>query len=161
MARLSRVLAAITEPVDLAAIKGVVEELTGQIFDPGEDWRESLFDHLVTNEYVFQTTQILKQPKRLNEAAWQTSQRIAMSRLPEGDQANAELLAYLILGAAAQKRRRVAAAAQGPLLPAGPGRDGGRPGRDRGRPQAAPLPVAERCQGAATPVGTTTPSSRS
>ena len=47
MARLSRVLAAVTEPVDLAAIKGVVEELTGQIFDPGDDWRESLFDHLV------------------------------------------------------------------------------------------------------------------
>ena len=103
MARLSRILAAITEPVDLAAIKGVVEELTGQIFDPGEDWRESLFDHLVTNEYVYQTTQILKQPKRLDEAAWQTSQRIAMSRLPQGDRANAELLAYLILGAAAQK----------------------------------------------------------
>ena len=103
VARLSRILAATTEPVDLAAIKGVVEELTGQIFDPGEDWRESLFDHLVTNEYVFQTTQVLKNPNRLNEAAWQTSQRIAMSRLPEGDEANAELLAYLILGAAAQK----------------------------------------------------------
>ena len=101
--RLSRILAATTEPVDLAAIKGVVEELTGQVFEPGQDWRESLFDHLVTNEYVFQTTQVLKNPNRLNEAAWQTSQRIAMSRLPEGDQANAELLAYLILGAAAQK----------------------------------------------------------
>ena len=81
----------------------MVEELTGQIFDPGEDWRESLFDHLVTNEYVYQTTQILKQPKRLNEAAWQTSQRLAAGRLPEGDRANAELLAYLVLGAAAQK----------------------------------------------------------
>ena len=102
-ARLSRVLAAITDPVDLGAIKEVVEELTGQIFEPGEDWRESLFDHLLTNEYVFQTTQVLKFPKRLGEAAWQTSQRIAMSRLNEGDKANTELLAYLILGAAAQK----------------------------------------------------------
>ena len=44
------------------AIKDVVEELTGQIFEPGEDWREALFDHLVTNEYVFQTTQVLKFP---------------------------------------------------------------------------------------------------
>ena len=35
------------------AIKDVVEELTGQIFEPGDDWRESLFDHLVTNEYVY------------------------------------------------------------------------------------------------------------
>jgi hypothetical protein len=103
MARLGRVLAAVTEPVKLDVIKSVVEELTGQIYDPGENWRESLFDHLVTNEYVYQTTQILKQPKRLNEAAWQTSQRLAAGRLPEGDQANAELLACLVLGAAAQK----------------------------------------------------------
>ena len=103
MARLGRILAAVTEPVKLDVIKGVVEELTGQIFDPGEDWRDSLFDHLVTNEYVYQTTQILKHPKRLNEAAWQTSQRLAAGRLPEGDQANAELLACLVLGAAAQK----------------------------------------------------------
>ena len=103
MARLARVLAAVTEPVKIDVIKGVVEELTGQIFDPGDDWRDSLFDHLVSNEYVYQTTQILKQPKRLNEAAWQTSQRLAAGRLPEGDLANAELLAYLVLGAAAQK----------------------------------------------------------
>ena len=103
MARLGRVLAAVTEPVKVDVIKGVVEELTGQIFDPGEDWRESLFDHLVTNEYVYQATQILKQPKRLNEAAWQTSQRLAAGRLPEGERANAELLACLVLGAAAQK----------------------------------------------------------
>ena len=103
MDRLSRILAAVTEPVDLEAIKGVVEELTGQIFEPGDDWREALFDHLVTNEYVYQTTQILKHPKRLSEAAWQTSQRVAMSRLAEGERASAELLAYLILGAAARK----------------------------------------------------------
>jgi len=102
-ARLSRALAAITDPVDLGAIKEVVEELTGQIFEPGDDWREALFDHLLTNEYVYQTTQILRVPKRLNEVAWQTSQRIAMSRLAEGDKANAELLTYLILGAAAQR----------------------------------------------------------
>ncbi len=103
MARLARVLEAVTEPLNVAEIKEVVEELTGQIFDPGQNWRESLFDHLVTNEYVYQTTQILMYPKRLNDAAWQTSQRLAMGRLPEGDGANAELLAYLVLGAAAQK----------------------------------------------------------
>jgi ATP-dependent helicase YprA (DUF1998 family) len=103
MARVGRVLSAVTEPVNIAVIKGIVEELTGQIFEPGESWRDSLFDHMVTNEYVFQATQILKNPKRLNEAAWQTSQRLAMGRLPEGDRASAELLAYLVLGAAAQK----------------------------------------------------------
>jgi DEAD/DEAH box helicase/Helicase conserved C-terminal domain/Domain of unknown function (DUF1998) len=103
MSRLGRVLDAITEPVKIQEVKGVIEEITGQIFEPGKDWQESLFDHLVSNEYVFQTTQILRQPKRLNEAAWQTSQRLAMGRLPEGDRANAELLCYLVLGAAARK----------------------------------------------------------
>ena len=81
----------------------MVEELTGQAFDPGEKWQEKLFDLLITNEYVFQSTQVLQKPKRLEEAAWATSQRVAMGRLAQGDQANAELLAYLVLGAAAQK----------------------------------------------------------
>ncbi len=103
MARLGRVLAAVTEPVNVGEVKGIVEELTGQIFEPGQEWRDSLFDHLVNNEYVYQATKILEYPKRLNEAAWQTSQRLATGRLPEGDRANSELLAYLVLGAAAQK----------------------------------------------------------
>ena len=103
MGRVGRVLSAVTEPVKVDVVKGIVEELTGQIFEPGENWRDSLFDHLVTNEYVFQATQILKHPKWLNNAAWQTSQRLALGRLPEGDRASAELLAYLVLGAAAQK----------------------------------------------------------
>ena len=34
--RLGRVLEAISEPVNLANIKAIVEELTGQVFDPGE-----------------------------------------------------------------------------------------------------------------------------
>jgi ATP-dependent helicase YprA (DUF1998 family) len=103
MDRLARVLNAVTEPVNIGEIKGVVEELTGQIFDPGEDWQDALYDHLVTNEYVYQTTQILKYPKWLADAAWQTSQRVAMGRLPEGERANAELLCCLVLGAAARK----------------------------------------------------------
>jgi hypothetical protein len=97
------VLDAVTEPVKVQEIKNIVEELTGQTFQPGADWQEALFDHLVTNEYVFQATQILKHPKRLNEAAWQTSQQLALGRLPEGDRANSELLCYLVLGAAARK----------------------------------------------------------
>ena len=95
-------LAAITEPVNVQEAKGIVEELTGQTFQPGADW-QGPFDHLVTNGGVYQATQILKHPKRLNEAAWQTSQRLALGRLPEGDQANSELLCYLVLGAAARK----------------------------------------------------------
>jgi len=103
MERLGRVLAAVTEPADVPAIKAVVEELTGQLFDPGDDWTEALFDHLVTNEYVFQATSVLKRPGKLDEAAWNTSQRLRAGRLPQGGTASAELLAYLVLGAAARK----------------------------------------------------------
>jgi ATP-dependent helicase YprA (DUF1998 family) len=103
MKRLERVLEALTEPVQVASIKAVVEELTGQPFNPGDNWQEALFDLLIKNDYVFQSTQVLLKPKRMDEAAWATSQRLAMGRMPQGNQANAELLAYLLLGAAAQK----------------------------------------------------------
>ena len=103
MERLARVLKALDEPVDLATIKAIVEELTGEIYDPGDSWRDSLHDHLVHNEYVFQTADVLRHPLKLDQAAWIISQRVAPGRLPEGDRATAELLAYLMLGAAAQK----------------------------------------------------------
>jgi len=102
MDRLARILDAVTEPVDVEVVKTVVEEVSGQIFDPGEDWRQSLFNHLLNNEYVYQSTQILKHPKPLSAAAWQTSQRVAMGRRQEGDDCSAELLCYLVLGAAAR-----------------------------------------------------------
>jgi ATP-dependent helicase YprA (DUF1998 family) len=101
--RLNKVLQAVTDPADLPNLKAVVEELTGQTFDPGDDWRATLFDHLVGNEYVFQSTQVLQKPNTLDAAAWATSQRVAMGRMPQGDKANAEMLCYLVLGAAAQK----------------------------------------------------------
>lgn len=103
LARIGKILQGVTEPVNLGMLKEVVQELTGQPFDAGNNWREALFDHLVTNEYVFQSTQVLLKPKRQDEAAWATSQRVAMGRMPQGEQANAELLAYLVLGAAALK----------------------------------------------------------
>jgi len=103
MQRLGRLLEALGEPVDAAALKAVVEELTGRMFEPGDDWRSALFEHLLGNEYVFQTTRVLTEPKLLDSAAWQVSQRLGPGRLPEGERATAELLAYLVLGAAAQR----------------------------------------------------------
>src|SRR5260370_23030975 len=103
MARRGGVREAVSEPINVAEIKAVVEELTGQLFDPGEDWRESLFDHLIANEYVFQSTQVLKRPGKLEDAAWHTSQRLRTGRMAQGDNADAELLAYLVLGAAGRK----------------------------------------------------------
>ncbi len=46
---------------------------------------------------------MLNRPLKLDQAAWIISQRVAPGRLPEGDRATAELLTYLMLGAAAQK----------------------------------------------------------
>ena len=102
MNRVARILDAVTEPVNVEVVKAVVEEVTGQIFEPGEYWRKNLFEHLLNNDYVYQSTQILKNPKPLGAAAWQTSQRVAMGRKKEGDDCSAELLCYLVLGAAAR-----------------------------------------------------------
>ena len=101
--RLNRVLQAVSDPPDLVKLKGVVEDLTGQNFDLGNDWRRSLFEHLIANEFVFQSTQVIRKPDTLDGAAWATSQRVTHNRMPQGDTANAELLSYLVLGAAALK----------------------------------------------------------
>ncbi len=103
MERVNRLLKAMSDPVDLPALKAVIEELTGQMIDLGEDWARSLFQHLLANEYVYQTTQVLSEPKLLSDAAWQTSQRLAPDRLERGARADGELLAYLLLGAAARQ----------------------------------------------------------
>jgi ATP-dependent helicase YprA (DUF1998 family) len=103
MERLNRLLRALNEPVDVAAIKTVVEELAGRPFDPGQSWQDALLAHLVSNEYVYQCTKILGQPRRLSEGAWLASQRVEPGRLAEGERASAELLAYLVLGAAARR----------------------------------------------------------
>lgn len=99
--RLGRLLTALNEPIDVSALKTEVESLTGTSFNPGDDWRGSLFDHLVSNEYVFQCAQILKRPQELAEGAWIVSNAVKHNRCLAGEATTAELLAYLTLGAAA------------------------------------------------------------
>ncbi|MBU0507444.1 DEAD/DEAH box helicase [bacterium] len=103
MERLQRLLAALGENEDVAAIKTEVESLTGRPFSPRDDWRSSLFDHLIANDYVYCAARTLKAPQELVEGAWRISNQLKPARLPQGEQANAELLAYLVLGAAARK----------------------------------------------------------
>ena len=103
MERLGRLLEALDEPVDSGALAHVVEELTGTVFEPGDEWRESLHELLVHNEYAYQCTEILSEPRELAYGAWLVSQRLKHDRLPQGPDASAELLAYLLLGAAAQQ----------------------------------------------------------
>lgn len=102
MERLARLLHVLNTPVDLPALARIIEELTGALFRPGENWTEDLHALLLQNEYAYQCTQILAQPRELDYGAWLISQRVGHDRLPQGPEASAELLAYLTLGAAAR-----------------------------------------------------------
>ena len=103
MERLHRLLEVLTEPVDVEQLRSILEELTGGVFEPSGDWRESLHEHLVANEYVYQCAEVLKRAKDLDEGAWMVSQRVKPDRFAQGDQCSAEMLCYLALGAAAQQ----------------------------------------------------------
>ncbi len=106
MDRLARLLKALEAPEDVQAIQKIVEELTGGVFDPETNWQESLYRLILSNQYVYESAQILKNARFLSEGAWQVSQRVGHGRLPEGEQCTAELLTYLLLGAAAQRDKQ-------------------------------------------------------
>ena len=125
MARLERTLRCLTDAVDLSCLQAVVEELTGKAYKPGADWRESLFIHLVGNDYVFQAADVLKRPKQLDETAWQTLSAHCVG--PPAARRTCQRRVTHILGAGRGRAKgwRVAAAAEGPFLYPWPGRDGG------------------------------------
>ncbi|MFH1737955.1 MAG: helicase-related protein [bacterium] len=102
MERLNRLLKALEEPVDVEIVKDVFHDLTGWEFEIGPSWRSSLNRLMLSNEYVHQCARVLKQPDELDHAAWVISQGVRHGRLHQGDRATAELLTYLVLGAAAQ-----------------------------------------------------------
>ena len=102
MERLGGLLRSLEEPVDLPVVGEIVEELTGQSFSPDEDWQVKLHQLLLRNDYAYHCSAVLTRPQRLDEGAWFVSQRVAPDRLPRGSEASAELLAYLLLGAAAR-----------------------------------------------------------
>lgn len=101
--RLNRILAALNEPVDKEVLKTEVQALTGQSFDPGDDWQTDLFNLLISNDYTYQCSQTLKHPQELLEAGWRVSNRVQSDRMPSGLNTVHELLSYLILSAAACK----------------------------------------------------------
>ncbi|HQQ00994.1 MAG TPA: DEAD/DEAH box helicase, partial [bacterium] len=102
MERLARLLEALGEPEDIETVRDIFRELTGWTFEPDSSWRTSLNRLLLSNEYVHQCANILRKPRELDEAAWLTSQAVEHGRLVQGERATAELLTYLVLGAAAQ-----------------------------------------------------------
>ena len=129
----------LTEPVKVASIKAVVEELTGQTFDPGDKWQETLFDHA--------HHQRVRLPEYAGPAEAEAAGGSCLGDLAAGGDGSAgpgrpgqrRTAGLSGAGGGGTEGRRVAAAAQGPLLPAGPGRDGGGPRRHR---QGAPKPTS-------------------
>ena len=87
-----------SEPDTLAL---AVEALTGRPVDLGEDWRKQLYDHLAANEMVRTLADELERPLSLVATVEQVWRRLARGE-PEDD-AGSEILAYLALGAAAEK----------------------------------------------------------
>ncbi len=88
---------------DELALRQVVEALTGRPLSTRAAWPEALYDHFQHNEYVYAVFHQLVHPLYLPEAV----QRIKIALRRDGynvdGQAKAELLCYLVLGAAAEK----------------------------------------------------------
>ena len=96
-------LEALNEPVDLGTIKASVEELTGQIL---RSWRRvaGIAVRPPRPQRVrLPDTQVLGHPHPLEKAAWGPRRGSAQAGCPRATGPTAELLTYLMLGAAAQK----------------------------------------------------------
>ncbi len=110
MQRLQDTLSTIAElqqqPSDKAIQKlaNLVDDFTGQPFRTTlQTWREDLFELLLQNDYAHSATRILMYPELLKDAAQNVSNRVAPDREVVHEKLEAELLTYLVLGAAANR----------------------------------------------------------
>lgn len=99
---LDRVLGAL-ESENQAAIREVVQEVTGRPLSTRAAWQEVLYEHLKANQYVYAIYQGLERPLYLPEAVQRVSIALGRGGFVGGGQAEGELLCYLALGAAAEK----------------------------------------------------------
>lgn len=100
LAALDRAIRAI-EDDDRPVVAEVYRELTGEILPAGGDTYAKLFDALKQNELAYQVCDQLTEAKHIEEAVdiiWRRLKR----REDRSQQAQAELLTYLALGAAAR-----------------------------------------------------------
>jgi len=104
---LDRTLQALEEEGDVEAVAEVVQRLTGRELEPSEEWPEALYELLRRSRYVQAAAAVLQRPMELEEAVQIINNRLGRVR-PESQAAReavkAELLAYLALGAAAERR---------------------------------------------------------
>jgi ATP-dependent helicase YprA (DUF1998 family) len=83
-------------------LRTLVEQLTGKPLPEQLPWSEALNQHLRRNEYAYAIYQLLNQPLYLPEAVQRIQKHLGRNTLSVDDQAQAELLGYLTLGAAAE-----------------------------------------------------------
>lgn len=88
-----------SEDVDGAAVRSAYRDLAGRDM-PAGSWPEVLHAELVQNELLFHLSELLVRPRALSELEEEVTQKFARA-IPE-----AEILAWLTLGAAARKDGR-------------------------------------------------------
>lgn len=96
---LGYVLRAVEDPNNAGAIAGIYQTITGQALDLN-NWQDSLYDQLSTNELVFQMAIALHAPRHLSDLLSYLKQQIKRTISEE------ELLIWLALGAASRKQGR-------------------------------------------------------
>jgi ATP-dependent helicase YprA (DUF1998 family) len=90
------------ETNDEPRLRAIVTELTGMPLSLELPWSEALYAHLKQSEYIFAIFQHLDQPLYLSEAVQRIQRQLGRQHTADDDQAKAELLCYLVLGAAAE-----------------------------------------------------------
>lgn len=104
VALLERILESIEGDGNVAELRVALKELTGaDVPLTAESWRTELFEHFKTNQYVWQIYHFLNHPSYLPEAVQRIGVQLKRRNQAAGLQPQAELLAYLALGAAAEK----------------------------------------------------------
>jgi hypothetical protein len=99
---LERALGAVSDGGTLSEVAGVVQELAGRPVHLGDDWSADLHAFLKQSEYVKVLSEVLGRPRHLNDAVENVARRL--SRLvADPVVARGELLATLVLGAAAER----------------------------------------------------------
>lgn len=90
------------EEEDKTRLSAAVKLLTGAAVPENLPWNEALYEHLKRNEYAYAIYRQLDQPLYLPEAVQRVQTHLRRHTLMVDDQAEAELLCYLALGAAAE-----------------------------------------------------------
>ena len=99
----SETLEALKDDTSHEKISPIIQVLSRQVLDPAAPWNESLYDALKMNQVVKTTFEVLNDPLYLTTAVESIWKKLGR-RLPITQDDEIELLTYLALGAAAEKK---------------------------------------------------------